>query len=97
MKSGLDADLKQENEQQKERETQSEKDKKAQRPLHGACQRPHQDSGDEKRAVGKGVCDIHAVLPGDLADVQTPGRTPLPHLRKMKLMQSEHVSLGLPV
>lgn len=53
---------------------------------HIASRRPYQDGGDDQRAVGKRVCDVHAVLSGDLGDVEPPRSTPLPHLEKMKFM-----------
>lgn len=32
----------------------------------------YQDGGDDQRAVGERVCDVHPIAPGDLGDVEPP-------------------------
>lgn len=46
----------------------------------------YQNGGDDEGAIGQRVCDVHPFPFGQLCDVETSRRTPLPHLRKMKSM-----------
>lgn len=44
----------------------------------------YQDGGDDEGAVGQGISDVHPFSLRHFCDVKTSGRTPLPHLWKMK-------------
>lgn len=46
----------------------------------------YQDGGDDEGAVSEGIGDVHPFSLRHFCDVQTSRHTPLPHLRKMKIV-----------